>query len=71
MSGCPTYNAIYNSGKKNDIYLYILSKTAEFGDQVRGWGYDPDNPDWEVISWIKENHKSTRGIGKVLQLKLP
>lgn len=68
LSGCPTYNTIYNSGKKNDIYLYILSKTEEFGNKIRGWGYDPDNPDWEIISWIKDNHKDVRNIGKVLQL---
>jgi len=68
LSGCPTYNAIYNSGKKNDIYLYILSKTEEFGDKLISWGYDPDNPDWEIITWIKDNHKSTRDVGKVLQL---
>ena len=70
LSGCPSYNEIYNSGKKNDVYLYILAKTDEFGDTVRGWGYDPSDPDPDVIDWIKDAHKNTRGIGKLLQLMI-
>ena len=60
---------IYGPGaKSNDIYLFNGSQLPGIGDEIRGAGYDPDNPDSETIKRVKKECKKQRGIAKTITL---
>lgn len=62
-----------NSSPYQDVYIYNGALMAkEFGVKLFqpfiDEGYDPENPDPEVIKTIKKKHKKLRGISKVASL---
>ena len=56
------------NAKPNDIYLFNGSQLPGIGDKILKEGYDPENPDPDVIKHVKKVCKKERGISKVITL---
>lgn len=61
------------NAKPNDVYLYnaaLMSQkfNVKLFDPIIESGYDPFNPDKDIISKVKKQHKSLRAISKVASL---
>lgn len=53
---------------KTDAYVWNGAQLPVIGKVFRDAGFDPENPDPEVVSHIKKHHKIERGIAKKVVL---
>lgn len=60
---------LYAPGRPaNDVYMYVAAQIEALGKPFLDMGYDPENPDKEVIGKCKKALKKQRGIAKVVHL---
>lgn len=63
-------NQLYgpSAPKGNCAYIWVGSQLPVIGQEFLDAGYDPDNPQADVVKRIKKELKETRGIAKVIKL---
>lgn len=61
--------ALYKEGApRNDVYIFNAALMGDLGKCFRDEGYDPYNPDMDIINLCKKKYKFERGIAKVITL---
>lgn len=70
LSEDKAYMKLYgpDAKKGNDVYLFVGSGLGDMGRPILDDGYDPDNPDPDIVKECKKKHKGLRGIYKKFHL---